>query len=514
VLAASVAFRLPALVNAQGTTSDAAVVGLQAMHLLRGEWSPFLWGSGYQTSVDACVAALVFLFTGPSPLALTASTLAGHIALTWLCFDAIRRALRASKPGEGSGVWLAVVIVLPLVFTPDPVHTYVLYPPRQASLTLAFLAFWLVQRAPDAKRPPAWFGLGGAVALLAVYADPYALLFLPAHVLYALLAGIDRRLPRVELARRLGAWAAGAAMGFVPYALLRRHPLATHGQTSLTLDVVRHNFDLLVDPCGPWLLSTNVWAAEHLGDFAAWHPGGAFHAVQLLGATLFVAGLVSAVPLSFVQRLPWELRRLGLVGAFMVPVTIGGFLVSPMVMDHFSSRYLAAIVLVAPFCLAPAAAFLGARRMTLALVPYLASAAVSGWVSFRPYGISLHPSFAADDRLGVALRERDIRYAVADYWASYRLTFAWRENPVLVPTNEVEDRYRPYRDRFEAEPVVAYIFDAHRSRERLADVEQKIARGETPFEPRYDRFQIDDFTVMVLVRRPPVDRVARYIPQP
>jgi hypothetical protein len=185
-----------------------------------------------------------------------------------------------------------------------------------------------------------------------------------------------------------------------------------------------------------------------------------------------------------------------------------------MVMDHFSSRYLAAIVLVAPLCLAPAAAFLGARRMTLALAPYLVSAAVSGWVSFRPYGLSVHPTLAADERLGVALRERDIQYAVADYWASYRLTFAWRENPVLVPTNEVEDRYRPYRERFEAEPTIAYVFDAHRSRERLADVEQKIARGETPFEPRYDRFQIEDFTVMVLVRRPPVDRVARYMPQP
>ena len=37
----------------------------------------------------------------------------------------------------------------------------------------------------------------------------------------------------------------------------------------------------------------------------------------------------------------------------MIPVTIGGFLVSPMVMDHFSSRYLVAILLMAPFALAP-----------------------------------------------------------------------------------------------------------------------------------------------------------------
>ena len=59
LLAASYAFRLPPLLNARSTNSDAAVVGLQAMHISRGELSPFLWGSGYQTSADAFVAALL-----------------------------------------------------------------------------------------------------------------------------------------------------------------------------------------------------------------------------------------------------------------------------------------------------------------------------------------------------------------------------------------------------------------------------------------------------------------------
>ena len=56
LVAASFAFRAPALLNAGQTNSDAAVVGLQAMHVLRGEGSPFLWGSGYQTSTDSIVA--------------------------------------------------------------------------------------------------------------------------------------------------------------------------------------------------------------------------------------------------------------------------------------------------------------------------------------------------------------------------------------------------------------------------------------------------------------------------
>jgi hypothetical protein len=92
VLAASILFRLPPLINAPGTNSDAAIVGLQAMHILRGEWSWFLLGSGYQTSVDSLLAAIVFFFTGPSPLALMGSTLAGHILLTWFVFSILRRA--------------------------------------------------------------------------------------------------------------------------------------------------------------------------------------------------------------------------------------------------------------------------------------------------------------------------------------------------------------------------------------------------------------------------------------
>ena len=154
VLAASILFRLPPLINASGTNSDAAIVGVQAMHLLHGEWSWFLLGSGYQTSVDSLVAALVFSVTGPSPLALMASTLAEHIGLTWLAFSVLRRAF-ARLPAtsrERAGL-LAAILVTPLVFTPDPVHTYVHYPPRQASLTLVFLGLWLLDGAVASARP-------------------------------------------------------------------------------------------------------------------------------------------------------------------------------------------------------------------------------------------------------------------------------------------------------------------------------------------------------------------------
>ena len=62
--------RLPPYLNSGAVNSDAAVVGLQAMALLkRGELDLHLWGSGYQTVVDVLFVAGVFKVFGPSPWA-------------------------------------------------------------------------------------------------------------------------------------------------------------------------------------------------------------------------------------------------------------------------------------------------------------------------------------------------------------------------------------------------------------------------------------------------------------
>lgn len=506
VLAASILFRLPPLINAPGTNSDAAIVGLQAMHILRGEWSWFLLGSGYQTSVDSLVAAIVFFFTGPSPLALMGSTLAEHILLTWLVFSILRRAFARlpDTSADKAGIW-AAILVTPLIFTPDPVHTYVLYPPRQASLTLVFLSLWLLDGAVASARPRLRLALGGAVAGLACFADPYALLFLPGVALLGALASLDRPEPglppRRVILQRLGSTVAGALVGIIPYQLLIHHPLASRGQTKLALAAVPHNWDLLRETCLPWLLSTRIYAAKHMSDYAPWETGPAYHAFQVLAATLLMTGILSGAALFFGRKIPWEMRRLGLVGSAMVPVTIGGFLVSPMVMDHFSSRYLVAFLLLAPLALVPLASLLTPRRFGLLLAPYLLSAAVSGWVSYAPFGLTVHPSLATDVRLGEMLRERGIHHAVADYWASYRLAFLYREDPIVVPKNEGEDRHKPSREAFDAAPVVAYIHDAYRSRESIEEAERMIKSGGTPFEPEFERLTLEQFTVLILRRK-------------
>ncbi len=500
LLVLSVLFRLPALLNAASVDSDSAIVGLQAMHLLHGEWSPFLFGSGYQTSVDSCVAAVFFLFLGPAPIALMLSTFLGHLALTGLAYATLQRHLRP---------WTAAIVVLPLVFTPAPLHTYILGPPRQASLTLVFLAVWLLDGASRAKHPRLAYGGGAAVAAFACYADPYALLFLPALLLLALLASADgegdapRRGP--EVFRRLGACAIGGAAGIVPLVLLWRAPGATHGETTLGLSFLAHNAKLLREEALPWILSATAYFSRRGIAYGPWHAPAAFRAVQWVGALSFL-GAMAFGAIGFARgRAPWRVRRLGLVGFVMLPLTLGAFLLSSMVMDLFSTRYLAAIVLASPLAFAPLGWELDARRLGALLAPYLVSAAVAGWLGFGSFVEGPLPLRTArgqgtdEGLLSKALAQRGVSHAMADYWVAYRMTFLAREKLEVVPLQPALDRYAPYRTGLARDAAVAYVFDSARSSESFQDEQRELTGPGGGFEVD-DRIDVGDLTALVLRR--------------
>lgn len=495
LLVGSFVFRLPPLLNARSTNSDAAVVGLQAMHMLRGELSPFLWGSGYQTSADSVVAALFFAVMGPSPFVLMLSALSLHVLATMLVFGMMRRRLPP---------WLALLVTLPLVLTPSSVHSYALYPPRQLSLTLAMAAFWAVDRAlwseSERARARPWMALGGALATLAVSADPYPMLLLPLVGLYALLVGWRRW-------SALAAFAGGAAAGLLPFVVVHRLAGAKSGPMGLTTSMLRHHWRLLADECLPWALSYKVYFARNVMDYHPWDAPWWFRAIGTTGA-LLLGGLVLYGIVS-----PWRrglrerherVSSLGFVGAIGFPVTIAAFLVSVMVMDHFSMRYLAVLTLLTPFAVAPAARALGARRFALVIAPHLLASAVAGWVGYGPFvrgplPVAETPELRDDYTLFALLRARGLRYATADYWTSYRLTFLFREGIIVVPTNRAEDRHAPYRRAFESERVFAYVHDPGRSREDVAAAERDLRAANDHVE----RLTAGGLSVFIVTRPTP-----------
>ena len=502
LVALSIAFRLPALINADTVDSDAAIVGLQARHILHGEWSWFLYGSGYQTSVDSCVAAAFFALLGATPLALVLSTLTGHIVLTCVAFATLRRRVPASA---------AFVAVLPLVFTSSPLHTYILNPPRQAALTLVFIALFVMDGAGDrvsARSRIAQQAAGGALASVAVFADPYALLFLPALLLLGLLAALDGRADRRAFFARAAGTLVGALVGIVPFVLLLHSARGTHGETTLTLGVLRHNWGLLKDPCLPWLLGTTAYVPRALLGYVPAPSTLIAHTLHLVGGVLFVLAILSGGFALALRRLPWGVRRLGLFGALVAVLCLASFLLSTMVMDLFSSRYLAALVLASPFALAPLAFQLRARRLALVLAPYLLGAGTAGWLGYgeevNGAEVALLPGHGSRDEraLEAMLSARGIHVAIADYWVSYRLTFLYGERIAVVPIHEREDRYAPYRREYAAAARTAYIFDPKRSREDLAAMQAEAFSSPTPWGQPGERLDAGALTAIVFDKVP------------
>jgi hypothetical protein len=498
LFAASIAQSLPPLLNAAGTQSDAAIVGLQAMHALRGETSWFLWGSGYQTSMDAFVAAAFFRALGVTPIALMLSTFTGYLLLIGFAYATVRRRFDAVS---------AALLVLPLVLMAPPVHIYAFYPPRQLALTLLFAAIWVLEGGTDARSPKARIALGAFVAGLACFADPYALLFLPAVGVFVLLLSQDGADRRAAL-QRFGAGLAGAGVGLVPFWLLSRSAGASRGVFHLSGALFTRNVALLADECLPYLLGTKVKRFSEGAGVTAWHPPEWFHAVQVLGASVLLAGMVLGGVAALGRRVPADARRLGLAGALMLPVTLAAFSISAMVMDRLSARYLVAMVLMAPLALAPVVHLVGRRAFAAMLAPYLLSIGVAGWLGYGDnvdgFRIRLANGRARDEtELATALHERGLHYGLADYWVAYRLTFLMHEDPIIVPWHAKLDRYPPYRRAADAEPTVAYVYDPYWSQEDLSYRKREFRGGKAGFEPGFEEFRVGRYSVLVLRRSPP-----------
>jgi glycosyltransferase involved in cell wall biosynthesis len=140
-------------------------------------------------------------------------------------------------------------------------------------------------------------------------------------------------------------------------------------------------------------------------------------------------------------------------------------------------------------------------RFAAVLAPHLLSATICGWLGYGPFvrgflPVAELPEIRDDYALLDSLKARGIKYAEADYWASYRLTLLYNEAVIVVPNNAREDRYAPYRRAFEAAPRFAYIYDRGRSREDLANAEHELVANNAHVE----KADIGTLTVFVVTR--------------
>ena len=155
--------------------------------------------------------------------------------------------------------------------------------------------------------------------------------------------------------RAVGALLLGSAAGVAVIAWSRAQPVADGAKAGLTLERIGANWTLLVDQCLPYLLGVKVFVAGP-GDARppavpdalarAGDPGRG-------GVRVRRRGVLGGGRGRRVASGPLPVRQLGALGLIGSGASVGGFLVSTMPADLLSARYLAPIVWLAPFTLAP-----------------------------------------------------------------------------------------------------------------------------------------------------------------
>ena len=180
--------------------------------------------------------------------------------------------------------------------------------------------------------------------------------------------------------------------------------------------------------------------------------------------------------------------------------TIAGFMVSRMPIDMWSARYLAPVLWFAPLTAAPLAASLKKRFLLALILPFSILSGLNAWHFMKPCVDGIRPVYVIgkqveDDRaLEIALLKSRVRYAAADYWTAYRLTFLFHEKIIVVPLDPNRDYYQPFRKEYEAAIQKAYIFSASDNRVKPDLYERQLKENRVS----YRRTQVGGYTVLFI----------------
>lgn len=470
----AIALHWSSLRHAGIVNSDAALVGLQAKRILRGEFAPMLLGSAYQSSADAWVTALFFLIFGVNSHALTFAMFAEHLAVVLFIYSVLCR-----QVGRVKGVFFSLLLCMPT----DVVDIYALRPPRETSLLLSILAAWLVLRARSKEYDERVLALAGALGSLAVFADPYAAVFVGPMALI----GIRRAMARTS-GRTLAvkAYLAGAGGGLLPVGALWFSHRKLPAEVVPSIAHVTRGADLLFFKCLPaalGLLSPSIFEPPPiLLTF--------LYCVSLVMLLVFVtaASLLAIRRESAVRNREPAIFALAVIASNLI-----AFCLAPSAIDEDSFRYLIAVYLVLPILLAAASHWAPRAHGVVMAVPLILLSFFGGIRGRNATERYISRLEEADKGLEWILRSQGVSYGSTNYWLAYRFTFLMNEEIVLVPREASSDRLPAYRARVDHAARVALIFDKEQEPDVAALAVNPIAgmRVETP---RYVVIMVDRST--------------------
>lgn len=451
-LAALVVARSFVFVFAAGShfDSDQAVTGLMAKHLSELRAFPVFWyGQTYMLGVEAWLAAPVMAVLGATVTALKLPLLAINVAVTLLLFGSLV---------EDAGLAPARAAFASLFFAlaaPITAAHYLTANGGNVEPCLYVLLLWRLRpgaeaRGAKAARRAVWFGLVLGAGFLNREFTIYGAVAL-------LLIDAARRTLWTRAA--LGRWGVAFATASAVWiaVLVLRHYSSAAGPGTSTADLgstlAANNLQqvverLCVNPraiaAGVRQLFTVHWPElfglepQPLADFGIesavrqGFPGAAWLLVVVFGIPIVTWALGFRL---------WALgnraSRLDFCGYLVTTavLSVAGYLVGRCgLIDFFTMRY----ELLSPLGAAGLAAmFLRTERHRPLLIAWTACAAAVFAVSIVAHArliteYAAHPPVPLKQDLIAALESRGVRYAYADYWTSYYVTFMTQERIIVA----------------------------------------------------------------------------------
>ena len=450
-------YRLVAVLSdSPPTNSDEATMGLAALHIAGGRDFPvFFYGQHYMGTLEAYLAAPLFLVAGPSVLALRIPAL-----LLYAVFVAAMYALtrRLYDPR------VAVLTVAVLALGSDRVIKNQLisaggYPELGPAIALLFLVALALGLAGVRHRTLAYGACGLLVGLL-LWVDWLALPYLAAAGTALVLTGGRELLGRNGLALL-----AGTVLGAAP--ALAYNLRAAPGADSLTV-FLHQNADHGTASLGSrlvdgWLfgvpMGTGLCAQSRCGGWSMWW-GVAYPVLLLVSGALAVYGLRRCTDrVRHGYRLALVLAAAGTLLAYVRSS-------APAVDRIENARYLSLLLVSTPAVLWPLVAAIARREALWRTVSALGLAAILGTGAAATVGAAAqipatHQRAVNLRTLVETLRDKGITRIYSDYWSCDLITFLAREDiQCAVVTDDLrpgQDRYLPYRAAVAAADHPAYV---------------------------------------------------------
>ena len=419
--------------------SDQAITGLMAKHLAEGRAFPVFWyGQTYMLAVEAWLAAPLMAIAGASVTALKLPLLAMNVAAVWLLVRGLTR---------DAGLTAAKAAFATLFFAlPPPITTAHFLTANGGNVepVLYVLLLWTL------RHRPLWMGIVLGIGFLNREFTIYGALGL------LVVDAMARRLFTTESMRRYAVAFGTATAIWIVILVTRQFSSAAGPGTSLAdLDARLASNNLLqvaqrlcVDPAAmlagvgriftvhwPYLFGLEPQPLTDFGIESAVHQGLAGSAWLLL--PVFGIPLVSWGARSRPGTKGTDTAELPRYLIAVAALSVTGYLAGRCgVVDFHTMRYELLSVLGA---VGLAARYLQIERTR----PLLAGWAAGCTVIFILAGVAhlrllaeyaTQPPLALKQELVRALESRGVRYAYADYWTAYYVTFMTRERIVVTAT--------------------------------------------------------------------------------